>query len=40
VSGDEPTDHATLHCVKEGAAWRIDLALPELMDLPRRQDNQ
>jgi hypothetical protein len=40
VSGDEPTDHATLHCVKEGPAWRVDLALPELVDLPRRQENQ
>jgi len=40
VTGDEPTDHATLHCVKEGPAWRVDLTLPELMDLPRRQDNQ
>ena len=40
VNGDEPTDHATMHCVKEGPSWRIDLTLPELTDLPRRQDNQ
>jgi len=40
VSGDEPTNHATMHCVKEGPSWRIDLTLPELIDLPRRQDNQ
>lgn len=40
VSGDEPTDHATIHCVKEGAVWRIDLTLPELVDLPHRQDTQ
>ena len=40
VSGDEPTDHATMHCVKEGPSWRIDLTLPDLTDLPRRQDNQ
>ncbi len=40
VNGAEPPDHATLHCVREGPAWRVDLALPELTDLPRRQDNQ
>ena len=40
VSGDDPADHATLHCVKEGPVWRVDLTLPELVDLPRRQDNQ
>jgi hypothetical protein len=40
VTGDEPTDHATLHCVKEANLWRVDLTLPELTDLPRRQDNQ
>ncbi len=40
VTGDEPSDHATIHCVKEGPVWRIDLTLPELVDLPRRQDTQ
>ena len=40
VNGDELADHATIHCVKEGAAWRINLTLPELVDLPRRQDTQ
>jgi hypothetical protein len=40
VSGDEPADHSTLHCVKEGAVWRVDLTLPDLIELPRRQDNQ
>ena len=40
VTGDEPSDHATIHCVKEGPVWRVDLALPELVDLPRRQDAQ
>lgn len=40
VMGDDPTDHATIHCVKEGAVWRVDLTLPELTDLPRRQDPQ
>ncbi len=40
VTGDEPSEHATIHCVKEGTVWRIDLTLPELADLPRRQDPQ
>jgi hypothetical protein len=40
VTGDDPADHASIHCVKEGPAWRVDLTLPELTDLPRRQENQ
>lgn len=38
VAGPEPTDRATLHCVREGKRWRVDLALPELTELPRRPD--
>lgn len=39
VTGDDPTtEHAIVHCVKEGAVWRIDLALPELVDLPHRPE--
>ena len=38
VAGPEPTDHATVRCVKEGKVWRVDLALPELTDLPHRPD--
>ncbi|HEY1958575.1 MAG TPA: hypothetical protein VGH28_23315 [Polyangiaceae bacterium] len=38
VAGAEPSDHATVRCVKEGKVWRVDLALPELTDLPRRPD--
>jgi hypothetical protein len=39
VSGDEPSDVATLHCVKEGPVWRVNLDLPDLVDLPRRQES-
>lgn len=38
VSGDEPTDRAAIHCVREGRVWRVDLALPELTELPHRPD--
>ena len=38
VAGREPTDRASVRCVKEGKVWRVDLALPELTDLPRRPD--
>lgn len=38
VVGAEATDHATLHCIKEGKGWRVDLALPELTELPHRPD--
>ncbi len=39
VTGDEPADSATLHCVKEGPVWRVVLDLPELTDLPRRVES-
>jgi hypothetical protein len=38
VTGVDPTEHATVRCVKEGRVWRVDLALPELTELPRRPD--
>jgi hypothetical protein len=38
VTGSEPTERATVRCVKEGAVWRVDLALPELTELPHRPD--
>jgi len=41
VAGDDGA-HATVRCVKEGTKndprWRVDLALPDLADLPRRPD--
>jgi hypothetical protein len=39
VTGEGPDQHATVHCVKEGRVWRVDLALPELTELPRRSDD-
>lgn len=43
VTGDDPETHASVRCVKEGTAgdprWRVDLALPDLADLPHRTDN-
>ena len=38
VTGDEPNDHATVRCLREGKLWRVDLALPELTELPHRPD--
>lgn len=38
VTGDDPTEHASVRCVLEGRVWRVDLALPELTELPRRPD--
>lgn len=29
VRGDAPEDRATVHCIREGASWRIELELPE-----------
>jgi hypothetical protein len=39
VTGDQPTETATVHCAKEGLVWRVTLDLPELMDLPHRPEN-
>ena len=36
VTGDDPTEHASVRCVREGKVWRVDLALPQLTELPRR----
>jgi hypothetical protein len=38
VTGEEPTDTATIRCSKEGKVWRVELDLPELLDLPHRQE--
>jgi hypothetical protein len=42
VLGDESDAHASVRCVKEGTKndprWRVDLALPELAELPHRPD--
>ncbi len=43
VTGDDPYSRAVVRCVKEGSKddprWRVDLALPELADLPHRPEN-
>ncbi|HEY8078132.1 MAG TPA: hypothetical protein VIF62_28590 [Labilithrix sp.] len=36
VRGDAPEDHAVVHCIREGASWRIDLEVPEPPTAPTR----
>ncbi len=40
VTGDAPmTEHAVVHCAREGASpgvWRVEPELPDVMALPRR----
>jgi len=36
VTGSDPADHAQIHCVKEGTAWRVEPDLPDLQALPKR----
>jgi hypothetical protein len=36
VLGSDPADRAEIRCVKEGALWRVEPALPELQTLPKR----
>jgi hypothetical protein len=36
VVGEEPSEVAVMHCVKEGVGWRVVLDLPDLEELPRR----
>lgn len=38
VTGTEPTDRATIRCVKEGRGWRVELQLPEPVEPPRSDD--
>jgi len=38
VTGDDLADHAVVQCHKEGDAWRVEPALPDLLELPRRPD--
>ncbi len=38
VTGAEPSDRATMHCVKEGKSWRVELNLPEMVEPPRRNE--
>jgi hypothetical protein len=38
VKGDGPDEHATVKCTREGAAWRIEPDLPDVLAPARRQD--
>jgi hypothetical protein len=38
VRGDGPEERATVHCVREAAAWRVEPELPELLAPQRRAD--
>lgn len=38
VRGDGPGEHATVKCTREGASWRIEPELPEVVAPARRMD--
>ena len=38
VRGDGPEERATVHCIREAAAWRVEPELPELLAPQRRAD--
>jgi hypothetical protein len=38
VKGDGPDEHATVKCTREGAAWRIEPELPDVVAPARRPD--
>jgi hypothetical protein len=38
VRGDGPEEHATVHCSREGAAWRVEPELPDVQAPQRRAD--
>ena len=38
VRGDGPEERATVHCTREGAAWRVEPELPDLQAPQRRAD--
>lgn len=37
VKGDGPDEHATVKCVRENGAWRVELDLPDV-NKPERRD--
>lgn len=40
VTGADPlTEHTTVHCVRDGAAWKVEPELPSLSPLRRRDDS-
>jgi hypothetical protein len=38
VRGDGPEERATVHCVREGPAWRVEPELPDVLAPQRRAD--
>ena len=38
VKGEGPEEHATVHCVREATAWRVEPELPDLLAPQRRAD--
>jgi hypothetical protein len=38
VRGDGPEERATVHCTREGAAWRVEPELPDVLAPQRRAD--
>ena len=38
VRGDGPEEHATVHCTREGPAWRVEPELPDVLAPQRRAD--
>ena len=38
VRGEGPEEHATVHCTREGAAWRVEPELPDVLAPQRRAD--
>lgn len=38
VEGSDPSQHAVVSCHREGEHWRVEPALPEQAELPKRPD--
>lgn len=38
IAGDGPDEHATVRCIREAAAWRIEPELPDVLVPARRAD--
>lgn len=38
VRGEGPEEHATVHCTREGPAWRVEPELPDVLAPQRRAD--
>lgn len=38
VKGEGPEEHATVHCVRETGAWRVEPELPDVLAPQRRSD--